>query len=97
MSEDTRDWWKQQINLSTLITVAVLVGGWVVFFATQRAELNDHERRIAVLELEIVPRSEHEAKEKVEAEKEKLLDERLTNIERMLGQVLEGRSRRLDQ
>ena len=89
MSEETRGWVRDNISLSTLITVAVLVGGWVVFFATQRAQLADHDRRIVILETEIVPRAEHEAKEKVEAEKEKLLDERLTNIERMLSQMLE--------
>lgn len=93
MSDKQSDWIRSNLNISSLMTVAVLVGGWVVFFATQRAELADHDRRIVVLETEIVPRSEHNATLRVEAEKEKLLDERLTNIERMLEQML---SRRID-
>jgi hypothetical protein len=94
MSEDQRDWLRSNVNISSLITIAVLVGGWVVFFATQRAQIADHDRRILVLEAEIVPRSEHNAAQRIESEKEKLLDERLTNIERMLGQMLQRRSSR---
>lgn len=91
MSDEQKNWVRDNVSLSSIITVAVLVGGWVVFFATQRAQLADHDRRIVILETEIVPRAEHNAAQRVEAEKEKLLDERLTNIERMLSQVLERR------
>lgn len=94
MSDETRDWLRANINLSAIITICVLVGGWVVFFSTQHAQLNDHERRIVWLEANIVPRPEHIAKENAEREKEKLLDERLTNIERLLDQLLELRSQR---
>ncbi len=91
MSHEAKDWLRN-INISTLVTVAVLVGGWVVFFATQRAELNDHDRRIVWLEANIVPRPEHAAKDAVEQQKERLLDERLTNIEHRLDQLIEMRS-----
>lgn len=94
MSDETRDWLRANINLSTIITISVLIGGWVVFFATQRAELGDHERRIVWLEANIVPRAEHVAKDSADKEKEKLLDERLTNIERLLDQLLELRTNR---
>jgi hypothetical protein len=90
MAAETKQHWLVQSlgGLPTLITICVLVGGWVVYFATERAELSDHERRISVIESEIVPRREHEAAAKIEEQKERLLDERLTNIERMLQEQL---------
>ncbi len=94
MSEEQKDWIRSNFNVSTIITIMILIGGWVVFFATQRAALADHDRRILVIEAEIVPRSEHNAAARVEAEKEKMRDERMSNIERMLEQLLDRRVER---
>jgi hypothetical protein len=93
MSQQTREWWRSQLSLSLVVQLLVMIGGWCVLFERLNATIADHDRRIVILETEIVPRKEHESREKIEEQKERLLDERLTNIERMLSEVLTSRVR----
>jgi uncharacterized sporulation protein YeaH/YhbH (DUF444 family) len=58
--------------LPTIVGVLVMAGGWVANFSATRTEMADHERRIAILEKNSVPRSEQEA---VQHEREKVLSD----------------------
>jgi len=87
MADERRDWWRSQLSLGLVLHICIMMGGWVMFVATIKTTLTDHDRRILILEAEIVPRKEQESKERLEEQKEHLLDERLTNIERMLSRL----------
>lgn len=74
------DWLAENLNLQTVLILVTLLVGWVSNYSTQRAELESHDKRIAVLEAEIVPRSEHESKDRE-------LQQRLVSIEKSLGRI----------
>jgi hypothetical protein len=85
----TMGWVKSQFSLSLVVHICLTVGGWVAVISTLKADVAELTRRVTVLENEVVPRKEHEAKDRFEEQREHLLDERLTAMERQLDQILE--------
>lgn len=86
-----RSWWKQQLSLGLVLQLLLTFGGWIVIVTTLRNVVSELERRVTIIEGEIVPRTEHDERDKLQEQKDKLLDERLSQMERQLDELLQQR------
>ncbi len=73
--------------LPTLLAILVMAGGWVYNFATNAAVLREHERRLATIESNYVPKSVADEKEKAQADHDTDTRQRLDRIETKLDEV----------
>jgi len=88
MAEDTKDFFRALLPPQVVLHALVTLCSLVAMFTTLRADVADLTRRVVVLENEVVPRKEHEAKDRFQEEKDRLLDERLTHIEQQLDELV---------
>lgn len=95
MSEQARGWLKSQLNLGTVIHLLIAACTCVGTIFTLRGDVSELKQRVTIVEnivrrlpTDYVPRIEHQTRDEVEKEKEQLLNERLSHMERQLDELL---------